>query len=55
MTMSKFLNSFKSMRNRAVARHELDMLSPRQLRDLNLERVTAVDSPIYRQRISNGI
>ncbi len=53
--MSKFLNSIKSMRNRAVARHELDMLSARQLRDLNLERVTVVDSPIYRQRVWNGV
>lgn len=53
--MFKFLNSFKSMRNRAVARYELDMLSSRQLRDLNLERVTVVDGLIYSQRISNGI
>jgi uncharacterized protein YjiS (DUF1127 family) len=48
MTTSKFLKSFKSMRNRAVARHQLDMLSSRQLRDFNLECVTVVDSLIYR-------
>ena len=54
-TMSTILNSLKKLRNRAVARHELDMLSARQLRDLNLERVNVLDVPVYRSRVWNGV
>ncbi|MBT4907573.1 MAG: hypothetical protein HON62_11895 [Rhodospirillaceae bacterium] len=53
--MSTILNSLKKLRNRAVARHELDMLSARQLRDLNLERVNVLDVPVYRSRVWNGV
>ena len=52
--MSKLISNLKKMRNRATARHELDMLSSRQLRDLNLERVTVVDNPVYQQRFWNA-
>ena len=52
--MSKLISNLKKMRNRATARHELDMLSSRQLRDLNLERVTVVDNPVYQRRFCNA-
>jgi len=53
--MSKLFSNLQKLRNRALARHELDLLSARQLRDLNLERVTVVDNPVYRQRVWNGV
>jgi len=46
----------RNFRLRAQLRNELDRLSPRQLRDLNLERVPVTPgSSIYQHRIWNGI
>ena len=40
------------LRLRARSRHELDRLSERQLRDINLERVVVSGTdPIYRRRL----
>ncbi|MDE0416601.1 MAG: DUF1127 domain-containing protein [bacterium] len=52
--MSRIMNSLKKMRNRAIARRELRLLSSRQLHDINLERVMVIESPTFSQRIWNG-
>lgn len=49
------ISLLRNFRLRAQTRHELDRLSARQLRDLNLERVAVVPgTSIYQQRIWNG-
>lgn len=53
--MLRILAHLRRLRRRALARHELDMLSDRQLRDLDLERVMACDSPVYRRRVWNAV
>jgi uncharacterized protein YjiS (DUF1127 family) len=46
----------RTIRLRAQLRSELDRLSPRQLRDLNLERVPVVQgTSIYQHRVWNGV
>ena len=46
----------RNLRQRAQSRTELDRLSSRQLRDLNLERVVVVPgTAIYQRRDWNGI
>ncbi|MBC6441189.1 MAG: hypothetical protein GDA49_12445 [Rhodospirillales bacterium] len=52
--MSRILSSLKKVHTRAIARQELGMLSSRQLRDINLERVTVINDPIYRSRMWNA-
>lgn len=54
LSMSRIMNSLKKMRNRAIARRELRLLSSRQLHDINLERVMVIESPTFSQRIWNG-
>ena len=50
------IDLFRSFRMKAQLRSELDRLSARQLRDLNLERVTVVPgTSIYQHRVWNGI
>ncbi len=45
---------FHTLRMRSQARHELNMLSSRQLRDINLERVSVVPgSSVYQHRAWN--
>ncbi len=45
----------RNLRLRAQTRHELDRLSARQLRDLNLERVDVTPGhAIYQRRIWSG-
>ena len=45
----------RNIRLRAQLRSELDRLSPRQLRDLNLERVDVTPgNAIYQRRIWSG-
>ncbi len=53
--MSRIVAHLKRLRRQALARHELDMLSARQLRDLDLERVMVVGSPVYRRRVWNAV
>lgn len=53
--MLRILAHLRRLRRQALARHELDMLSDRQLRDLDLERVMALDSPVYRRRVWNAV
>ena len=52
--MSRIASRLKTMRARAIARHELDFLSSRQLRDINVERVRVIDGPVYRRRVWNA-
>lgn len=47
---------FRTLRLKAQLRSELDRLSARQLRDLNLERVTVVPgTAVYQRREWSGI
>ena len=55
LPMSRIVTHLKRLRRQALARHELDMLSARQLRDLDLERVMVVGSPVYRRRVWNAV
>ncbi len=49
------INLLRTLRLRAQTRHELDRLSARQLRELNLERVAVVPgTSIYQHRVWNG-
>ena len=52
--MSKILSSLKKVHTLAIARHELGMLSSRQLRDINLERVTVINDPVFQSRTWNA-
>lgn len=55
LPMSGIVTHLKRLRRQALARHELDMLSARQLRDLDLERVMVVGNPVYRRRVWNAV
>lgn len=50
------IDLFRNLRMRAQIRSELDRLSARQLRDINLERVSVVPgTSVYQHRVWNGI